>query len=143
MHCFKKTNDLFERFNLRQRHREPIESFDQFAAALRDIICKCNCCKSCEESLLQDQFTYGIQNDEQTKKHKQTMDLTLENCVDICRRTKLVHKPHCQVRSTVARKLIEDCSICERRYALLRLQSYNRTVKYLEENKQLAFEQSR
>lgn len=59
MYSFKQTNNLFERYKMCQRHREPNESFRLFVTALRDTINKRKFCKKWEESVFRDHITFG------------------------------------------------------------------------------------
>lgn len=78
------TNVIYERYNFNRRIQESAESFEAYVVALRALA------KSCDYGQLSDDFirdriVVGIRENGLRKKLLQTRELTLRNCIDICR----------------------------------------------------------
>ena len=84
-HCIGEVNEIYERYCFNKRDKLPTESVDNFVAELKTLAKTCNFCECLRNSLIRDRIVLGIKNKQTTKKLLRTRELTLNNCIDICR----------------------------------------------------------
>jgi hypothetical protein len=78
-------NATYERFLFNQRKQNDGESFDNFLSALRTLIKTCSFCDQCVDSLLMDRIVIGIRESEIQKALLKEHNLTLTQCISICK----------------------------------------------------------
>jgi hypothetical protein len=78
-------NETYERYIFNCRHQEPGESFEKFLGSTRTLAQTCNFCKCMYESLIRDKILIGIVEQETRRKLLDERELTLNQCIDICR----------------------------------------------------------
>ncbi len=91
------TNVIYERYNFNRRVQEPSESFEAYVVALRALAKSCNY-GQLSDDFIRDRIVVGVRENSLRKKLLQTRDLTLRNCIDICRASEttnmdLYHSP--------------------------------------------------
>ena len=84
-HCLGQANETFERFQFFKRDRKAAESVDQYVMALKDLARSCNFCQCMSDSLLRDRIILGIGDEQTTKRLLKCRQLTLSQCINICR----------------------------------------------------------
>ena len=83
-HCIGEVNEIYERYCFNKRF--PTETVDNFVAELKTLAKTCNVCDCLRDSLIRDRIVLGIKNEQTTKKLLRMRDLTLNRCIDVCRR---------------------------------------------------------
>lgn len=83
-HCIGKTNETYERYIFNQRVQEPNETVDTYVTALKKLSKTCNF-GNLEESLIRDKIVIGVRDTAARKRLLERSELTLKNCIDICR----------------------------------------------------------
>ena len=89
------TNVIYERYNFNRRVQEPSESFEAYVVALRALAKSCNYGQLTDD-FIRDRIVVGVRENSLRKKLLQTRDLTLRNCIDICRASEATNQ---QLRS--------------------------------------------
>ena len=85
-HCIGEVNEIYERYCFNKRDKLPTESVDCFVAGLKSLAKTCNFCSCLRDSLIRDRIVLGIKSEQTTKKLLRMRDLTLNRCIDVCRR---------------------------------------------------------
>ncbi|XP_046571037.1 uncharacterized protein K02A2.6-like [Haliotis rubra] len=83
-YCIGETNETWERFNFNKRNQEHFESVDTYVATLRTLAKTCNY-GTLEDSLIRDRMVMGICDNSTRKRLLQSSNLSLKDCIDICR----------------------------------------------------------
>ena len=85
-HMQGDVNETVERRNFRKRRQHKQESFDDFLAALCDLVKTCSyCTDACVNKVLRDQVTEGLQDGDTVEELLRQKALTLDNTIQICR----------------------------------------------------------
>ena len=78
-------NETVERRNFRKRCPHVQETFDDFLAALRDLVKTCNyCTDACIDSALRDQVIEELQDGDTVEELLRQKDLTLQETIRVC-----------------------------------------------------------
>ena len=88
-HCLGKTNVIFHRFTFNNRSQKSGETFDAYLTDLEDLVSRCSfqAMENPAEQLLRDRIVCGIQDDGLRKQLLSRTDLSLAECIDLCRAT--------------------------------------------------------
>ena len=78
-------NETFERYVFNSFRQGEHESFDQFYTELLRLSKTCGFCDCLRDTLVRDRVVIGIRDSQVRKKLLQTRQLTLANCVNICK----------------------------------------------------------
>ena len=89
------TNVIYERYHFNRSVQEPSESFEAYVYALRGLGESCNYGQLTDD-FIRDRIVVGVGENSRRKKLFQTRDLTLRNCIDICRASETTNQ---QMRS--------------------------------------------
>ncbi len=89
------TNVIYEQYNFNRRVQEPSESFKAYVVTLRALAKSCNYGQLTDD-FIRDRIVVGVRENSLRKKLLQTRDLTLQNCIDICRASEATNQ---QLRS--------------------------------------------
>ena len=84
-HCIGEVNKIYERYCFNRRDKLPMETVDNFVVELKTLAKTCNFCNCLRDSLMRDRIVLGIKNEQTTKKLVRMRDLTLNQCIDVCR----------------------------------------------------------
>lgn len=84
-YCLGYSNETFERFKFFKRDQLQGESIDQYVTCLKEISRSCNFCNCMRESLIRDRIILGVAEETTTKRLIKCRQLTLEQCINICR----------------------------------------------------------
>ena len=85
-HCIGEVNEIYQRYCFNMRGKLPTESVDSFVAELRILAKTCNFCDCLQDGLIPDRIVLGIKNRQTTKKWLRMRYLTVNGCIDVCRR---------------------------------------------------------
>ena len=85
-HCIGEVSEIYEQYCFNMRDKLPTESVDSSVAELSNLAKTCNFCDCLRDSLIRDRIVLGIKNEQTTKKLPRMRDLTLNRCIDVCRR---------------------------------------------------------
>ncbi|KAG1676793.1 hypothetical protein GQR58_014105 [Nymphon striatum] len=83
-YCVGETNETYEAFKFHKRVQATSEPFEAFISDLRRLIKTCNF-GNMESRILRDQIVFGVQNELLRSKLLEVRQLTLDQCVDMCR----------------------------------------------------------
>ena len=83
--CAGQTNETYERYKFNNRIQGKNESFNDFLMGVKSLAASCNFCTCMHDSLIRDRITTGLANPATTKRLLQIQNLTLKQCIDICR----------------------------------------------------------
>ena len=89
--CLGEANETYERYSFNKRERKPDEDIDSFIVAIKELADRCSFCTCMKDSLIRDRIVMGVNDESITCKLLKIRDLTLKQCVDICR-TVVVNK---------------------------------------------------
>ena len=83
--CSGQTNETYERYKFNNRVQGKNESFNDFLMSVKSLAASCNFCTCMHDSLIRDRITTGLANPTTTKRLLQIQNLSLKQCIDICR----------------------------------------------------------
>ena len=83
--CSGQTNETYERYKFNNRTQGKDECFNDFLLSVKSLAASCNFCSCMHDSLIRDRITTGLANPATTKRLLQIQNLTLKQCIDICR----------------------------------------------------------
>ena len=78
-------NETYERFVFNKRIQSETESFETFLTSIRSLVKTCNYCANCLDSILRDRIVLGINDSSTQTALLKERNLTLQNCIDICK----------------------------------------------------------
>ncbi|XP_067667492.1 uncharacterized protein [Haliotis asinina] len=82
--CLGEVNETYESYVFHKRYQQANENIDVYLAHLRKLIRSCNY-GNMEARLLKDQIVVGVKDESLRSKLLEVRNLTLPNCIDICR----------------------------------------------------------
>ena len=78
-------NVTYERFIFNKRNQQDGETFESFLTAFRVLLRSCNYCGDCVDSITRDRIVLGVRDQNTQSDLLKQRQLTLNNCIDICR----------------------------------------------------------
>ena len=78
-------NETYERYVFNSRIQREEEPFETFLAAIRSLVKSCNYCDACVNSILRDRIVLGIKDAQTQTSLLKEPNLTLANCITICK----------------------------------------------------------
>ena len=78
-------NVTYERFIFNKGNQQDGETFESFLTALRVLLRSCNYCGDCVDSITRDRVVLGVRDQNTQSDLIKQRQLTLNNCIDICR----------------------------------------------------------
>lgn len=98
-------NVAFERYKFNKRSQKEGETFDIFHSDLLCLVKTCEFCNNCRDSLIRDRIVIGT-NDAQLQKELLKMrNLTLKQCIDMCRAYENATKHNNQMMPELVNKI--------------------------------------
>lgn len=87
-----EVNVAYERYCFNKRKQNEGELFEHFYADVQRLIKTCDYCNACKDSILRDKLLLGVNDATLQKDLLKTRNLTLKNCVDLCRASENANK---------------------------------------------------
>lgn len=122
-YCVGQTNEIYERYRFNNRLQGKHESFNDFLTNLKSLAASCNFCKCMHDSLIRDRITTGLANPATTKRLLQVQNLTLQQCIDICRGEEAAEKQMSKITAEsqfeinrIQQKVEYRCSYCNQKH---------------------------
>ena len=83
--CVGEVNQTYERFIFNSRKQSEGEPMDAFISDLRDLVKTYGFCNDCLPSMIMDRIVLGVSDSKVQTELLKRRDLTLEQCIDICK----------------------------------------------------------
>ena len=83
--CIGEVNQTYERFIFNSRKQAEGEPVDAFISDLRDLVKTCGFCNECLPAMIMDRIVLGVNDSKVQTELLKCRDLTLEQCIDICK----------------------------------------------------------
>ena len=80
-----ETNECYERYVFNNRDQKEGESFESFLSTIRSLVKTCNYCANCVNSIIRHRILVGIHDKDTQTTLLRERNLTLDNCIDICK----------------------------------------------------------
>jgi hypothetical protein len=80
-----EVNETYERYLFNKRDQKESEGFECFHASIRSLARTCNYCNNCFPSIIRDRIVLGIRDCSTQQALLKERNLTLANCVDLCK----------------------------------------------------------
>ncbi|GAB1598786.1 hypothetical protein Ahia01_000155800 [Argonauta hians] len=80
-----EVNKTNERFMFNKRVQKDGETFESFQSSVRSLVKSCNYCPNCVDSIIRDRLVLGISDQTTQQSLLRERNLTLQQCIDICK----------------------------------------------------------